>query len=105
MSGRTAYFVRMPFRIEDLRRPHLASSERPYVVEKTVLLSSIDYENFVTDLCVDRQFIEENAGLCFVDDDGVWHCILAKRKNRPDGVLVMSDGRDFPLWAAYIPKT
>jgi hypothetical protein len=54
---------------------------------------------------VERQFIEENAGLCFVDDDGVWHCILAKRKNGPDGVLVMSDGRDFPLWAAYIPKT
>ncbi len=104
MSKPAAYFVKLPFRLEDLKRPHFISDEKPYVVEKTVFLSSIDYENFVTDLCVDRRFIEENAGLCRVDDGGVWHCILAKRKNRPDGVLVMSGGRDFPLWAAYIPK-
>ena len=105
MSNPTAYFVRMPFRIENLWHPHLAESEQPYVVEKTIFLSSIDYENFVTDLCADRWFIEENTHLCVIDDNDIWHCILVKRKKRPDGILVMSDGRNYPLWAAYITKS
>lgn len=98
----TAYFVSLPFRIEDLQRPHLANHRKPYVIEKTVELAKIDYENFITDLCVDRWFIEENAGLCRIDDDGVWHCILVRQRGKMDGVLVMPEGCDFPKWAAYI---
>ena len=57
MKHSTAYFVSMPFRLEDLRRPHLNSARKPYAVEKTVELAKIDYENFITDLCVDRWFM------------------------------------------------
>lgn len=102
MSEPTAYFVKLPFRLEDLRRPHYLSDRKPYIVEKTTVLAIIDYENFVTDLCVDRWFIEDNANLCRIDSDGIWHCILVKRRKQSEGVLVMSDGEDFPLWAAYI---
>lgn len=105
MSEATAYFVRLPRRLEDLRKPHFVSDEKPYVIEKTIALAAIDYENFVTDLCVDRWFIEENRDLCRVDENGVWRCILVKQRNRRDGVLVMSGGSDFPLWAAYIWQT
>lgn len=105
MSLPTAYFVKFPRRLEDLKRIHFVSDERPYVVEKTVVLAAIDYENLVTDLWVDRDFIEENASLCRVDEDGVWHCVLAKRRNRPDGVLVMSSDKDYPMWAAYLLET
>lgn len=100
----TAFFVKLSFRLEDLQRPHLASHRKPYVVEKTVELEEIDYENFITDLCVERWFIEENASLCRIDEDDVWHCILARQQGRTDGVLVMSEGRDFPKWAAYLPE-
>ena len=105
MREPTAYFVRLPRRLEDLRKPHFVSDEKPYTVNKTVALAAIDYENFVTDLRADRRFIEENAGLCRIGGSGVWHCILAKQRNRTDGVLVMSGGEDFPLWAAYIGQT
>lgn len=100
-----AFFVKLPFRLEDLQRPHLASQRKPYVVENTVLLEEIDYENFITDLCVDRWFIEENAKGLHVDEDGVWHCILIRQQGRTDGVLVMSEGRDFPKWAAYVSQS
>lgn len=105
MSERTAYFVKLPFRLEDLKRLHLLSDEQPFVVEKTIALAAIDYENFVTDMTVERWFIEENRNLCRVDANGIWHCLFIRQRGRPDGVLVMSDGRDYPLWAAYIEQT
>ena len=97
----TAHFISYPYRIEDLRKPHLAAQEEPFVIEKTVELKKIDYENFIADLCVDRWFIEENAKLCFVDDEDVWHCILIRQIGKTDGVLVQSDGCVFAKYAAY----
>jgi len=98
----TAFFIANPSLFEDLMRPHLAGRRKPYVVEKMIELARIDYENFITDLTVDRWFIEKYAGLCKVDKAGVWHCILVRQRGRTDGVLVMPEGRDYPKWAAYI---
>jgi hypothetical protein len=99
----TAFFVRHPFRIEDLQKPHLYEQRKSFVVVKTIELSKIDYENFIADLCVDRWFIEENKRLCCIDDEGVWHCLLVRHCGQPDGVLVMPDGMDYPKYAAYYP--
>ena len=100
----TAYFVRLPFTIKDLRVPYLYRKRKPFMIEKTIILAKIDYENFITDLCADRWFIEENRGICRVDGDGVWHCILARKRGSQDGVLVMSEGTDYPKYAAYYPE-
>jgi len=97
-----AYFVKLPFRLADLLKPHFASDAKPYIIEKTVVLSAIDYKNFTTDLSVDRRFIEESSSLCYIDKKGVWHCIFVKCRSKTDGVLVMSCSKDFPLWAAYM---
>ncbi len=99
-----AYFVRLPFRIDDLLVIYHPKYAVPYIIEKIISIPAIDYENFITDLCVDRWFIEDNASLCRIDSDGIWHCILVKQRHRDDGVLVMSDGRVFPFWAAYMPS-
>ncbi|CFX96979.1 MULTISPECIES: DUF6329 domain-containing protein [Clostridia] len=99
----TAFFVKHPFRIEDLKVPHRYEMRKRFAVVKTVELSKIDYDNFIADLYVDRTFIEENKGLCRIDEDGVWLCLLVKRRGQSDGVLVMPDGRDYPKYAAYYP--
>lgn len=100
----TAFFVEYPFRIEDLIRPYLSEWVKPYIVEKEIRLGKIDYENFITDLCVDRWFIEKYTHLCSIDENGVWHCVLVRQKGKSEGVLVMSEGRVFPKWAAYLPS-
>lgn len=100
----TAFFVEYPFRIEDLIRPHLSEWLKSYIVEKEIGLGKIDYENFITDLCVDRWFIEKYTHLCSIDENGVWHCLLVSQKGKSGGVLVMSEGRVFPKWAAYLPS-
>lgn len=94
-----AYFVKAPRRIEDLRAPHLVDEERAYMVVKQVKLAKIDYENFITDMVADRQFIEDNANLCSKDDP--WRCILVQQRGQTDGVLVMPEDNCYVGWAAY----
>jgi hypothetical protein len=48
----TAFFVKHPFRIEDLKVPHRYETRKRFAVVKTIELSKIDYDNFVADLCV-----------------------------------------------------
>lgn len=95
----TAYFVKQPRTIEDLIVPHPIELERPFEVIKTMMLAKIDYENFITDMNVDRQFIEDDAELCGMGK--VWKCLLVRQRGREDGVLVMPEDGCYVGWAAY----
>ena len=94
-----AFFVKTPRRIEDLLKLHAIEEERAYEIIKYVRLAKIDYENFITDLVADRQFIENNADLC--SKDGTWQCILVQQHGRRDGVLVIPENGCYIGWAAY----
>ena len=98
ISGK-AYFVSDPRRIEDLTVLHLVEKERPFEVVKIVKLAKIDYENFITDMVADRQFIEDHAALCSKGE--VWRCILVQQCGHTDGVLVMPEDYCYVGWAAY----
>ena len=52
-------------------------------------------------MTVSRQYIEDNLARMRIDEDGVWRCILIHRRDRKDGVLAMSEGKEYPKWAAY----
>lgn len=95
-----AYFVKTPRVIEDLRKPHLLEQERPFEVIKTIKLSAIDFENFITDMVVDRQFIEDNFKNCSRGE--VWKCLLVQKRGRCDGILVMPENECFVGYAAYL---
>ena len=101
-----AYFVSYPRRIDDLRKPHLTDQEQQYEVAKTVTLPAIDFENFITDMAADRQFIEDNAALCSKDEP--MKCLLVKQRGKNGGVLVIPDMPDYKAYvklAAYITET
>ena len=100
--GGYAYFVENPRILEDLIVPHPVEMERQFMVVKTVRLTKIDYENFITDMIADRQFIEENAALC--SKGTVWNCIFVQQRGREDGVLVLPIDQSFVGWAAYLPS-
>lgn len=85
-----AYFVDRPRIIDDLCQPHPIEAELHYEVVKTVTLAGIDYENFITDMVADRQFLEDNAHLCS-KDGVVVHCLLVKCRKAEGGVLVVPD--------------
>ena len=97
-----AYFVEHPRRIEDLMVPHPIEKERPYRIITEVQLPAIDYENFITDMLADRQFIEDHGRRCKKGE--VWDCLLVCRRGQPDGVPVMPEDGGFVGWAAYYFK-
>ena len=93
-----AYFVERPRRLEDLMVPHLVEKEQPYRIVTEIQLPALDYENFITDMLADRQFIEDNAALCSRGE--VWQCLLIRQRRCSDGILVMPEGGCYVGWAA-----
>ena len=101
MTGR-AYFVQFPSRIDDLHRLHLLTDRVAYEVVKVVTLPRIDYENFITDMTVERDYLEKSARLCRPRPDGPFRGILVRQRGRADSVVVLPNPDGFVLWAAYL---
>ena len=97
-----AYFVERPRRIEDLMVPHLVEKEQPYRIVTSVQLTAIDYENFITDMLADRQFLSDYGKRCKKGE--IWECLFVCRRGQAHGVLVMPEGGCFVGWAAYYPE-
>ena len=94
-----AYFVERPRRIEDLMVPHLIEQERPYRIVTEIQLPAIDYENFITDMLADHQFLSDHGRRCKKGE--VWDCLLVRCRGQHNGVLVMPEDGCFVGWAAY----
>ena len=94
----SAYFVEKPRRLDDLVLPYAVTQKQRFEIVRTVVLSGIDYENFITDMRADRQFIENNASSCSMGE--TWKCLFIRRCSLKNGVLVMPTGACFVGWAA-----
>ena len=84
----TAYFLRRPRRIEELRAEE-DGRRRPYRVISSLRLGGMDNENFVTDLLADRAFLEDVPGCG--EDGKVLCCLRVSCPGRED-ILVVPDG-------------
>ena len=92
----TAYFIRWPRRIEELRAEE-SGRRRPYRIVSSLRLGGMDYENFVTDLLADRAFLENVPGCG--EDGKVLCCLRVSCPGRED-VLVVPDGTGHVALAA-----
>ena len=103
MTGH-AHFVKYPSRIEDLKKPYLLENQSDYIIAKTIALRKIEYVNFISDLTVEREYLEQNALFCRVRNDRVLPCLLIRQNGRADGVLVIPDELGYVILASYVPK-
>ncbi len=71
-------------------------------IERVVDLSYEDFYRLKIAPLEDQLFIAENKE-CMFSRDGVMHCLLALSKESRDGVLIESEGYNYPRYAAYIP--
>ncbi len=93
-------FVRKPNRVADLKG--LKTKELKITIEKVVVLSGPEYQEFSQHLLRDRDFIADNRQLMRQDRQGVLHCLAIKAEDREDAILVESEGYEYPRYAAYI---
>ncbi len=75
-----------------------------FVVEKVIELENGEFESYLDNILQDKDFIEENAGLMYVDDEDKWHAILVTSKEADFGILVQSEGYSYARYSAYVLK-
>lgn len=97
-----AYFVDFPRVLSDLQKPHLMKSEHAYEIVKTVAFGKMDYDNFCTDMLVDRQFIEDYYDLC--GTGSVWKCLFVHQRGKTDGILIVPTDDCYVKYATYLPE-
>jgi len=83
--------------------PHLMDDERTFEISKRIELLPIDYENFVTDMCVERDYIENAANQSDKQSD-VFNCLLISKSGNTDGVLVVPGKNGFIGRAAFFKE-
>lgn len=94
-----AWFMFRPRRAEDLTIRNPEGKWMEYRIVKTIMLSKGDYENFTTDLLVDRRFIEDNALQCKTQGD----CLLVTTRTQQPGLLIIPWRSSFVRYAALRP--
>ncbi|HHV75740.1 MAG TPA: hypothetical protein GXX41_14130, partial [Thermoanaerobacterium sp.] len=52
----------------------------------------------------DYNFIRNNIDLMYCDREGVYHCLLMVGEDRPDGILVESEGSSYARYSAFLPN-
>ena len=97
-------FVQSPRTIQDLKNADKAENKWVYSVKKIIILTETDYENFITDLTVDRDFIREYSPLCNPEKYPL-DCLFISHKKGGDGVLVAPRKGAYVGYAAYFPAS
>lgn len=75
-----------------------------FIIEKAVKISKTEFESLIKEPLLDRNYIRENKDLMFEDSNGYWHCIYVISDDFDYGILIESEGSDYPRYAAYLPK-
>ena len=92
-----ANFVRKP-------TPAEIYPQDEFIIEKVVKLKKEEFENLLKEPLADRDYVKENKELMYEDKDGYWHCIFVVADEYDYGILIESEGSDYPRYAAYLSK-
>lgn len=100
MSSKTyARFVKSPRTISDLLVTEPYGEMHRFKISSAVVLKQIDYENFITDMLADREFLIRNP-FSRIEND-IWYCLFVTRGGADDGILVVPN-RFHVNHAAYL---
>lgn len=74
------------------------------VIEKIIELVSQEYDAFTQNMLAEYDFIKDNIDLMYCDGQGAYHCLLVVGEDRPDGILIESEGSAYARYAAFLPN-
>lgn len=87
-----------------LRRKDAEIETTPCEIEKTLELTTEDFDDFTQNLLSDYDFIRDHLNEMYRDENGISHCLLVLGKGREDGILVESEGSAYARYSAFLPN-
>ena len=74
------------------------------IVEKVVELKENQFKIFRENMLSDYKFIDQNKEHMYVDENGVYHCLLVLGENQNYGILIESEGSAYARYSSFIPN-
>ena len=71
-------------------------------IEKVVDLSAAEFAALTVTPLRDHPAVAANRS-CMFSENGVMHCLLALKQGGGDGLLIESEGYNYPRYAAFVP--
>ena len=94
-----ASFIFTPRNTDALTQPIPLEKMQPYRIVDRIVLNRLDFENFATDMLVEREYLEPFEDLCHTGP--VYECVLVCRQgNKREGILVIPDSGGYIKCAA-----
>ena len=91
-----ANFVRKP-------TPEQIYPRDEFAIEKVVRITPDEFADLIANPLADRSYVKENKGLMYQDESGTMHCIYIVAKGYDYGILIESEGADYPRYTAFLP--
>ena len=87
-----------------IRKPDSSDfNARPCVVEKWIPLSHWSFEQIKQDPLHDLEAVKAYRDIMFCDNEAN-HCIMLLDDFGSDGILVESEGYDYPRYSCFVPN-
>jgi hypothetical protein len=77
---------------------------RECVINGIEIMNEKEFEEFSNNLLDDRTFITDRKEEMYIDSAGQIHGLLALNKDSGDGILIDSQGYDYPRYVAFMPN-
>ncbi|MSU03475.1 DUF6329 domain-containing protein [Tissierella pigra] len=74
------------------------------IIEGIELMDEEKFKEFSRDLLKDRDFIKDRQDEMYIDSAGQVHGLLALNMDSGDGILIDSQGYDYPRYTAFLPN-
>lgn len=74
------------------------------VINGIEIMDENEFEEFSNNLLNDRTFIADRKDEMYIDSAGQKHGLLALNKDSGDGILIDSQGYDYPRYTAFMPN-
>ena len=97
---RSLIFTYHPESVMDFGDAEIPKAVLPYRIVERIVLTRLEYENFLADMSVERQFIEDFALLCVTENRQNGCLLIQKGGHRADGILVLPENGGCVKYAA-----
>ena len=77
---------------------------RECVINGIELMNDNEFETFSKNLLSEQSFIADRKEEMYIDSTGQIHGLLALNKDSGDGILIDSQGYDYPRYVAFMPN-